>query len=332
MTPAPLLLEVRDFRLSLPIDGQQRPILRGVDLVVDRREAVALVGESGGGKSMLARAMLGLVPPRAQVAGDIRADGASVYAMSREDLRRYRATRVAMIFQDPTAHVNPVRQIGDFLTEALRTNQHVRGGEARRRVTVLLEEVGVPHAARRLRQYPHELSGGLLQRVMIAGALAAEPELLIADEPTTALDVTTQAEVMAILQDLRAERGLALLFVTHDLELAAAVCDRTAVMYAGEIVEEQSSEALHTAPRHPYTAALLDARPSVERSSHRLRTVAGRPVAAYEADAGCGFAPRCGHAQAVCAAHPPVTHIGSARVRCVRAEELEGRVAGDRSH
>ena len=172
-----------------------------------------------------------------------------------------------MIFQDPRAHINPVRRIGDFMTEALRANLRVPAAQAQRRAADVLAQVGIEDAARRLRQYPHQMSGGMLQRVMIAAALLTGPRLLLADEPTTALDVTTQAEVMAILDDLRREFGLAMLFITHDLDLAAAICDRTAVMYAGQIVEVRTSALLHSDPLHPYTAALAAARPDITQGS-----------------------------------------------------------------
>jgi peptide/nickel transport system ATP-binding protein len=216
-----------------------------------------------------------------------------------------------------------VRRIGDFMTEALRTNQGVSNDDARRRSISLLADVGVPDGERRLRQYPHELSGGLLQRVMIATALLTEPKLLLADEPTTALDVTTQAEVMAILDELRRERGLALLFITHDLDLAGAVCDRTAVMYAGQIVEQQPSATLHAHARHPYTAALVGARPDVASTATRLTAIPGQPLSAFEAPAGCAFAPRCPLAIDDCRAERPALRLlGGAAVRCIRAEEL----------
>ena len=211
-----------------------------------------------------------------------------------------------MIFQDPRAHVNPVRRIGDFMTEALRVNHGVSRAEARRRAVDVLTQVGIEDGARRLQQYPHQMSGGMLQRVMIAAALLTGPRLLLADEPTTALDVTTQAEVMAILDGLRRQSGLAMLFITHDLELAAAICDRTAVMYAGQIVEVRASSLLHSDPLHPYTAALATARPDITQATHRLRAIPGRPLSAFEAPAGeCAFAPRCPHVVGVCRAAVP---------------------------
>jgi len=216
------LLAVEGLTVLLPVEGQQREVLRDVSLQIRAGEAVGLVGESGSGKSMTARAIDRLLPKGAEVRGQIRLDGRDVTELAGAGLRTFR-NKVAMIFQDPRAHVNPVRRIGDFMTEALRTNLGVQAADAHRRAADMLAQVGIDEPARRLRQYPHELSGGMLQRVMIAAALLTEPTLLLADEPTTALDVTTQAEVMAILDELRREYGLAMLFITHDLELAAAI-------------------------------------------------------------------------------------------------------------
>ena len=216
-----------------------------------------------------------------------------------------------------------MRTIGDFMTEALCTNRGVSRRKARERAIATLDDVGIDDGARRLHQYPHELSGGLLQRVMIAAALLTEPQLLLADEPTTALDVTTQAEVMAILDELRRERGLALLFITHDLDLADAVCDRTCVMYAGQIVEDQASAALAQAPLHPYTMSLEGARPAITGPAQRLAAIRGRPVSAFEAPAGCAFAPRCDFAQERCTQQEPAPEtVDGTTVRCLRAREL----------
>jgi oligopeptide/dipeptide ABC transporter ATP-binding protein len=242
-------------------------------------------------------------------------------------LRTYRG-HVAMVFQDPRAHINPVRTVGAFMLEALCTNLKVSGKEARRRAVEALATVGIDDGSRRLGQYPHELSGGLLQRVMIATMLLTEPRLMLADEPTTALDVTTQSEVMAILDELRRERGMALLFITHDLELAGAVCNRTEVMYGGQIVETRASSLLHADPLHPYTAGLAAARPDIDRTVERLFAIPGRPVSAFEAPDGCAFAPRCAYAQDRCRAErPPLEELDGGRVRCVRAGELRGELA-----
>jgi oligopeptide/dipeptide ABC transporter ATP-binding protein len=233
-----------------------------------------------------------------------------------------------MVFQDPRAHVNPVRRIGDFMTEALRTNLGLPAAEARHLAITMLGQVGIEDADLRLRQYPHELSGGMLQRVMIAAALLTGPRLLLADEPTTALDVTTQSEIVAILDDLRRDYGLAMLFITHDLELAAAICDRTAVMYAGQIVEVRSSARLHSDPLHPYTAALTAARPDIAVTAGRLRAIPGRPLSAFEAPTGeCAFAPRCSHVQEACRSTlPPLIELADGYSRCLRARELRGRL------
>jgi oligopeptide/dipeptide ABC transporter ATP-binding protein len=329
------LLRVEGLTVRLPVEGTQRAVLRDVSLSLRPGEALGLVGESGSGKSMTARAIDRLLPPGAEVSGQIGFDGADVSGLSGAALREYRG-KVAMIFQDPRAHVNPVRRIGDFMTEALRTNR-VPMGRAMALAVDMLGQVGITDPERRLRQFPHELSGGLLQRVMIASALLTEPRLLLADEPTTALDVTTQAEVMAILDDLRRDLGLAMIFITHDLELAAAICDRTVVMYAGQVVEVRESDLLHSDPLHPYTAALAAARPDIAQTAHRLAAIPGRPLSAFEApDAECAFAPRCPHVRDICqAALPELADFDGGQSRCARAVELRGtltaadRIAGE---
>jgi oligopeptide/dipeptide ABC transporter ATP-binding protein len=316
------ILTISDLTVRVRADEGHRTIVDRVCLSIDAGEALGLVGESGSGKSMTARSVLGLHPHRAEVTGRIEVGGTSVLDDPKA-LRKARSRRVAMIFQDPRAHINAVHRIGDFMTEAMRRNLGMKRAAAERRAAALLCEVGIPDGERRLRQYPHELSGGLLQRVMIATAIAIEPDLVLADEPTTALDVTTQSEVMAILGELRAERGLAMLFITHDLELAAATCDRTAVMYAGRIVEEQRSSTLSDTPQHPYTRGLLVARPGLDTSVRRLPVIPGRPLAAFEAGAGCAFASRCPHVEDACRAGvPPLVATATGHVACRRYDEL----------
>lgn len=268
------LLRLDDVRATLRLRGGEQTLLDGVSLAIGEGESLGLVGESGSGKSLTTRAITRMLDPAFRVTGEIAFDGASVLSMNPAALRRYRSRDVGMIFQDPRAHVNPVHRVGDFLTESLVLDRGVDRREAERRAVVLLDEVGVRNPEQRLRQYPHELSGGLLQRVMIASVLLAEPRLILADEPTTALDVTAQSDVMAILEEQRRARGLALLFITHDLELAAACCDRLAVMYAGQIVEQ--GEHVYEAPTHPYTIELLGARPSIDERVDRL------PVLRYD--------------------------------------------------
>jgi oligopeptide/dipeptide ABC transporter ATP-binding protein len=323
------LLEIAGLSVLLEVNGTKRPVLRDVSLTVRPGEAVGLVGESGSGKTMTARAIDRLLPRGAEVRGSIRFGGDDVTGLTGAGLRRYR-NQVAIIFQDPRAHTNPVRRIGDFMTEALQANLGVPAAEARRRAVDMLAQVGIDNGVKRLRQYPHQMSGGMLQRVMIAAALLTGPRLLLADEPTTALDVTTQAEVMAILDGLRREFGLAMLFITHDLDLAAAICDRTAVMYAGQIVEVRASALLHDDPLHPYTAALAAARPDVTRTADRLRAIPGRPLSAFEAPpAECAFAPRCPHARDICrTAVPGLAELDGGMSRCARAHELRGKLGG----
>lgn len=326
------LLDIDGLTVELPVETQMRTVLKEVSLSIAPGQALGLVGESGSGKSMTARAVARLLPAGAHVAGAASFDGASINDLSGKSLRAFR-NDVAMVFQDPRAHVNPVRTIGDFMGEALRTNRGVSREEARSRAVAALDDVGIQDGERRLAQYPHELSGGLLQRVMIATMLLTEPRLVLADEPTTALDVTTQSEVMAILDELRQRRGLAMLFITHDLELAAAVCDRIAVMYAGQIVETRASSKLHDNPLHPYTSSLSAARPSIDVDVHRLAAIPGRPVSAYEAPDGCSFAPRCPYAEDRCrSTAPSLVHMDGDDVRCLRAAELRGELSGKIEH
>ncbi len=320
------VLEIDHLAVDLPVEGVLRRVLHDVTLPIAPGEAVGLVGESGAGKSMVSRAVIRLLPEGAAVHGDIRYAGDSVLAMGRPALRHFRTHDVAMIFQDPRAHINPVRTVGDFLVEAL-VERGERRESATTTVTALLASVGVSDPERRFRQFPHELSGGLLQRVMIAAALAVSPTLLLADEPTTALDVTTQSDVMVILDARRRERGLAMLFVTHDLELAAAVCDRIAVLYAGLLIEDVPTGDLRRDLRHPYTAGLLASRPDPVSPRRRLAAIPGRPLSAFEIGPGCPFAPRCPFAVARCLSErPELRDLDTGRVACHRAEELRGQL------
>lgn len=320
------MLQVEDLSVKLQVEGETREVLTSVSLEIRAGEAMGLVGESGSGKSMTARAIARLLPEGALVSGRISFDGRDVLALTGSELRAHRA-EVAVIFQDPRVHINPVRRIDDFMGESLRVLENLSASDARKKSALALEEVGIDNPGKRLRQYPHELSGGMLQRVMIATALLTEPRLVLADESTTALDVTTQAEVMAILDELRRDRGLSMLFITHDLELAGAVCDRTCVMYAGQMVETRAANVLHDDPLHPYSAALVDARPSIDSTAPRLAAIPGRPLSAFEAPSGCRFAPRCRFAQDSCTAtEPDWLAVDGGSVRCFRAIELRGNL------
>ena len=255
------LLEIEDLGIGLP-DGTE--LLHGVALEVAKGETVGLVGESGSGKSLTARAALGLLPDRARTTGAIRLDGRDVLGASERELLELRRHGVAMIFQDPRAGVNPMRTIGDHMTETLRLNEGWSAARARERAVELLAAVRLPHPEEHLRQFPHEFSGGMLQRVMIAGALTSGPRLLVCDEPTTALDVTTQAEIVGLLQELRDARGMGLLFITHDLTLAGSLCDRIVVMRAGAVEEQGQARQVLAAPRTDYARRLVQATPTID--------------------------------------------------------------------
>ncbi|WP_331768294.1 ABC transporter ATP-binding protein [Embleya sp. NBC_00896] len=315
------LLDIEGLTVELPGAGAARPVLDAVTLRVGRGEVVGLVGESGSGKSTTAKAVLRMLPGDARVSGRVGVDATDVLTLDAGALRELRARRVAMVHQDPRSSLNPVRRIGDFLTERLIHTLGVPKTTAREQALRLLEAVGIVRPAERLRQFPHELSGGMLQRVVIAAALAGDPELLLADEATSALDVTTQAEILAILREHQTTRGLGLLFITHDLHLAAAYCDRVYVMYAGRVVEERGAEQLFGDPRHPYTAGLLGCTPELG-DPRPIRPVPGRPPSLDDAFPGCPFAARCPLVEAECETWRPVALEieGGGSVACRRAD------------
>jgi oligopeptide/dipeptide ABC transporter ATP-binding protein len=323
------MLEIAELTTSLLIDGRPQLVVRGMDLTVNVGEIVGLVGESGSGKSITARSVIGLLPRGSRIEGTIRVAGIDRLAMSRRELQRLRAEKVAMIFQDPRAHIDPLWRIEDYVGEGLRIHKGMSKQAARERSAALLLSMGIVDPDRVLRAHPGQLSGGMLQRVMIAGALSTDPELIIADEATTALDVTVQTDILAILDELRRTRRVSLLFITHDLGLASVICDRIAVMYAGQPMLIQDAPDLFEAPAHPYAAALVGARPDPDRRVDRLRSVAGRPVSALEAPSGCPFRPRCPHAVDDCArAEVALQPAGAgAMSSCIRIGEIRSRLA-----
>ncbi|MBX6357343.1 MAG: ABC transporter ATP-binding protein, partial [Micromonosporaceae bacterium] len=300
MTP---LLEVRD--LTVRFSTEDGPVL-AVDAAsfdVGEGEVLALVGESGCGKSVTALALTGLLPRGAAVSGEIRftPSGRDLRELTERELREVRGRDIAYVFQEPMTSLNPVLTIGRQIGEVLRRHQRMRGEAARRRAAELLSLVGIPLPERRLREYPHQLSGGMRQRVMIAMAVACRPRLLVADEPTTALDVTVQAGILDVLRDLRAQIGTAVLLITHDLGVVADIADRVVVMYAGRTIEEAPAPALFATPSHPYTRGLLDAVPNPARHAEGgLREIPGRVPVLREAPEACTFADRCGYADDLC--------------------------------
>src|SRR5215216_7082825 len=294
------LLEVRDLTVSYPARAGAVPAVRGVDLTLDAGETLGLAGESGCGKSTMAAAVLRLLPPGTKTSGSVLLEGEDVLGMRPGRLRAVRWTEAAIVFQGAMHALNPVRRVGDQIAEAIHLHDKVSDRQAGTRVGELLEQVGLP--ARRAASYPHELSGGQRQRVMIAMALACSPRPLIADEPTTALDVMVQAQVLALLEELRRELGLALLLITHDLSVLAATCERIAVMYAGRIVEEGPADRVFEGPAHPYTRALAEAFPTIGDTASRRNPhgLGGDPPDPRDLPSGCEFHPRCPVSVAAC--------------------------------
>ena len=322
MSAAGTLLSVQ--RLGVVFDTPRGPLhaLQDVSIDVRRGSTLAIVGESGSGKSVLSRAVMRLLAPSAKVAGDaaIEFDGIDLLGLSKDRMRKVRGRRIAMVFQDPMTALNPVRTIGAQLEEGLKLQLGLASPAARARAHALLGQVGIPAPGRRMQQYPHELSGGMRQRVVIAMAIACEPELLIADEPTTALDVTVQAEILELLKTLQAERSMTVILITHDLGVAASQADEVAVMYAGQVVEQAATARLLADPRMPYTAALLRSIPTLSDPPHaQLFTIPGRPPVVMGEQAGCRFAPRCTRSIARCTVEMPVltqADDASHRLRC----------------
>ncbi|PRD42980.1 ABC transporter ATP-binding protein [Phyllobacterium phragmitis] len=296
------LVDIRDLKVAF--DGVQ--VLHGIDLTIEKGEAVGLVGESGCGKSVTWLAALGLLPKKAAISGHVMLGKDDLVIASQRHLESIRGRRIAMIFQDPSSSLNPVIRVGRQIEEAVRLHRGLTGQAARAEARRLLELVEMPDAGRRLDNYPHEFSGGQNQRAMIAMALAGNPDLLIADEPTTALDATIQAQILDLLARLRAETGMAVVFISHDLGAVSEICERVCVMYAGRIVEQCPTAALFRSPRHPYTRGLFGAIPRLDGGRERLTPVEGTVPQPGMLPKGCAFSPRCGHITDECLTSPPV--------------------------
>lgn len=319
------VLDVQDLRVSFPSSDHRRfyPV-DGVSFQLDRGETLALVGESGCGKSLTSLALLQLVPApgRIESGSTIRLGDTDVLALRGEALRRIRGRRIGMIFQDPMTSLNPVFTVGDQIVEGILAHFKMPRANARDRALQLLQEVGIPDPGQRLRAYPHQLSGGMRQRVMIAIALAAEPEILVADEPTTALDVTVQAQILEVLDRLQANRGMAVLLITHDLGIVAGRADRVAVMYAGQIVEEAPTSRLFANPSHPYTQGLFASVPRIRGPLKRLNPIRGSVPAPSAWPSGCRFRPRCPKAFDKSELEPPLLAVEpDHQMRCWLAEQ-----------
>ena len=300
------LLAVEDLSISLPIGGRMVPIVEGIDLSLDRGEVLGIAGESGSGKTLSAMAVMGLLPKEAEVGGSIRFEGRELTALGEREFGRIRGNEIAMVFQDPLSSLHPMLTVEGQLTDHLRKHRRLSRRAARARATELLELVRLPNPARTLRAYPHQLSGGMRQRVAIATALACEPSLLIADEPTTALDVTVQAGIIELLLHLTGEMDIGVMIVTHDLGVLSSIADRLAVFYAGRIVETAAASTVFRHPAHPYTEALLAAVPHGDAAGDVvLQPMRGAPPGAGEWAEGCRFNPRCALTESRCRVRVP---------------------------
>ena len=324
------LLEVRGLQTSFLV-GRRDPVVAvdGVGLTVSAGETLAIVGESGSGKSVTALSIMRLLPARVGriAGGSIRFAGRELTELAEEEMRSVRGKEIGMIFQEPMTSLNPVHTVGAQIAEVLVEHEKVTAAEARERAVHLLETVGIPEPGQRVDSYPHEMSGGMRQRAMIAMALACSPRLLIADEPTTALDVTIQAQILDLMQDLQDRLGMAMIFITHDLGVVAQIARRVVVMYAGQVVETGPVEEIFGRPRMPYTAGLIASIPRVDRAAEggRLRTIPGNVPSLSELPSGCRFSTRCEHVRPACEASPAeleTVHEGHV-VRCIRWRELD---------
>lgn len=315
------VLEIRDLTVTFATPLGPLAAVRGIDLDVHAGEMLAVVGESGSGKSVSFLAAMGLLPKTATVTGSVILDGRQLVGASSKELRAVRGQLMSMIFQDPLSALNPVHRVGDQIAEMLQAHQKLSDKAAKARSVDLLEIVGIPQPGDRALQYPHEFSGGMRQRVVIAIAIANSPKVLIADEPTTALDVTVQAQILEVIQKVQKQFGTAVVLITHDLGVVARVCEHVNVMYAGRVVERAEIGNIFDNPTHPYTRGLLASLPQV--GVDRLSPIAGFPPNMLRPPAGCAFRARCPHAIAKCEENlPTLRQVGTSHSACIRAEEL----------
>ncbi len=323
------VLDVTDLRVEFRTDEGRVAAVRGVSFQLRRGEVLGIVGESGSGKSVTSLAVMGLLPGSARVSGSVRLQETELLGASDKELSRVRGRGIAMIFQDPMTSLNPVYPVGYQVAEAIRAHQDVTRDAARKQAVELLAAVSIPDPAQRARSYPHELSGGMRQRVVIAIAMANRPEVIIADEPTTALDVTVQAQILEALHTAKVETGAAMLLITHDLGVIAGQADRVLVMYAGRVVEAGPVEEIFYAPRMPYTLGLLGSLPRLDVRVRRLHPISGAPPSAIDLPPGCPFTPRCPLAAAVCETEEPLLTGEGHLSACHFSDKLDGLEPGD---
>ena len=319
------LLEVRNLKTYFYTDAGVGKAVDDISFSLEKGKTLGMVGESGCGKSVTSLSIMRLVDPTVgrYEGGEILLDGVDILKISEKEMQRIRGDRISMIFQEPMTSLNPVFTIGYQISESLMLHKGLNKKQARERTIELLEMVGIPEAGKRVDEYPHQLSGGMRQRVMIAMALSGDPEVLIADEPTTALDVTIQAQILELLRDLQKKLNMSIIIITHDLGVIAEMADDVVVMYAGDIVEKAPMRALFDDPKHPYTIGLMNSIPDINENVTRLRTLEGLVPSLYDMPSGCRFAPRCPYATPQCQAERvPLTDLdGGRQVRCRRFEE-----------
>jgi oligopeptide/dipeptide ABC transporter ATP-binding protein len=319
------LLDIQDLTVTFPTPDGDVLAVRGVDLTIEAGSVLGVVGESGSGKSVTMMAVMGLLPRSARITGSVKFRGEELVGLPSHELRRYRGKQIAMIFQDPMTSLNPVFTVGYQIGEAIRVHdQSVTKEQAKRQAVDLLALVGIPQPAHRVDAYPHEFSGGMRQRAMIAMAMANDPALLIADEPTTALDVTIQAQILDVLETVRREKNVGIALITHDLGVIAGMVEQVAVMYAGQVVEQGLVDDVFYGSSHPYTRGLLASLPRLdEEGASRLTPIRGTPPSLIRLPSGCSFHPRCPNAQPLCTeSEPELRVVGPVRSRCHYAEEL----------
>ena len=310
------LLEINDLTVTFQTGDGEVNAVNGVSLGIDAGETLAIVGESGSGKSQTAFAAMGLLARNGAARGEVLFDGQNLLTLPQKALNKVRSTQISMIFQDPMTSLNPYMRISDQMAEVLMLHKGMSKRQAVTEAAQMLDAVRIPDARARITMYPHEFSGGMRQRIMIAMALLCKPRLLIADEPTTALDVTVQAQIMQLLGEIRRDFGTAVILITHDLGVVAGFCDRTLVMYGGQVMEEGTTEQVFAAPSHPYTQGLLSAVPRIDRDDDELATIAGEPPDMSHLPAGCPFSPRCDVVRPECPGQrPPLLAFGAGRRR-----------------
>jgi peptide/nickel transport system ATP-binding protein len=299
------ILEVKNLKTRFKTDRGRVAVVDGVDFIIRPGETLGVVGESGCGKSVTSLSIMGLLPPNGSNEGSIRFLGKDLLSLSEKEMQKIRGNQVSMIFQEPMTSLNPLHTVGKQIVESIKLHMQVTSQEAKERAIKMLKAVGMPRAEDIYGEYPHQLSGGMRQRVMIAMAMVCDPKLIIADEPTTALDVTIQAQILDLMRDLKEKTDTSIMLITHDLGVVAEMCDRVIVMYAGQIVEETDVHTLFENPKHPYTIGLLDSIPDFEENREYLNSISGSVPLSHEMPKGCRFAPRCSHVKPICHEQQP---------------------------